>query len=99
MSPRPPLALVCGWYRETVAARRSELSTCLARNLANPWIHHVHLLVEEPTAPAPPEVPPHPKLHTTLVHRRTSFGDLIRYAAEQLAGSRVIVANADIHFD
>jgi hypothetical protein len=89
--------LVGAWYREREPVRWQELVTCLARNVANPHIAEVHLLLEEADVECP--LLGHPKLRVFAHGRRATFRALFDHANRSLAGRSVIVANADIHFD
>lgn len=95
--------LLVGLYLDASPARLREFLTCIERNAANRKIAAVHVFVEEAADPAR-LVERHPQLASPKVRlvahgRRLTFRELFAYANRELAGQRVILANADIYFD
>jgi FkbM family methyltransferase len=89
------LILLVAHYQDPSPARAAELAACLRRNCENEQLVEVRLLLEDA---APPPFA-HPKLRPIAHGRRATYRDLFEHAGQHLAGSRVIVANADIYFD
>lgn len=89
------MILLGGWYQDRAPARASELLECVRRNCANPYVTQVHLFLEDRSTPDLSD----PKLRLMRHGRRLTFRDAFAYANASLAGRRVALANADIHFD
>ena len=97
------MILLTGFYGESDPARCEEFLECLRRNRANPCVREVHVFLETPVAPELFLVT-HPCLAAEGFHlhpygQRLTFSELFRFADRFPAGTRVIVANADIYFD
>lgn len=97
------MILLAGFYLDPSAERLAELLGCIERNSANRRISALHLFVEDRVDPAwlrsrYPQLAA-PKVRLVPHGRRVTYRDLFTYANEQLAGERVILANADIFFD
>jgi hypothetical protein len=110
--------IVYQYYRHTragvgaspLAARRRqrEIDEALLRNLENPFVHSVHVLLE---AGAPPDAPSfvadavrstgRNKVLLSEAKGRLTFGDALRYADASVRGPdrAVVIMNADIIFD
>lgn len=84
--------LVTSWYHEPDVARRAELLYCLNRNLQNPHIRQVWLLVE-----GEPDIPQHPKIRVKHFSRRPLFNDMFKLA--NVVKGLTILCNTDIYFD
>ncbi len=84
-------------YPETSHVRKKELSTCLDRNLANPAIGLVCLLLEGVDSP----YPFHEKLKVRSISHRPMYQDFFDWANElvQSATDISIVANSDIYLE
>lgn len=97
------MILLVGLYRDPSAERMREFITCIERNAANRAIAEVHVFLEGDMDPAglATEFPQlaSPRVRLIPVGRRQTYQDLFAYANRELAGRRVIVANADIFFD
>jgi hypothetical protein len=95
--------LLIAFYIDPDLHRCAEFLECLARNVRNPWIEQVHVFLETPSAPsrllAEYPVLGSPKIYLIPHGRRVTYRDLFDYANGQFAGSRVIIANADIFFN
>ena len=83
-------------YPEKNPERRAEYAECLRRNLANPHLGEVCLLVEGPGD----DLPAHPKLRVRPVTRRPRYDDFFAWI-DDVAGPEdlSIIANTDIWFD
>ena len=103
MMPARRTALVVGSYTDPHPARREEFVECLRRNLANPYVGEVHVMVEEREPafdPADDTLRAFGEKLTLVAHgRRLTYQGVFEYANGCLAGRRVIAANADIYFD
>jgi hypothetical protein len=103
MMPARRTALVVGSYADPHPARRDEFVECLRRNLANPHLDEVHVMVEERAPAFDPDADPlgafADKLTLVPHGRRLTYQGVFEYANGHLAGRRVIAANADIYFD
>jgi len=93
--------LLVGFYEERDPDRMAEYTTCLARNLDCCDIARVHVFDETRAAGATPRmsVLGHPRMERVLCGRRTRFEDFFAYAARELPGRTVIIANTDVFFD
>jgi hypothetical protein len=93
--------LLVGFYEERDPDRMAEYTTCLARNLDCCDIERVHVFDETRAAGASPRmsVLGHPRMERVLCGRRTRFQDFFEYAARELPGRTVIIANTDVFFD
>ena len=103
MSPARRTALIVGSYADPQPARREEFVECLRRNLANPHVAAVHVMVEG-SAPAfgPADGALGSFAHKLMLvahGRRLTYQAVFEYANRNLSGQRVIAANADIYFD
>ena len=100
-----PFVLMVSFYCEANPTRAHELLTCLERNLANPLIGEVHVLVEHRKPGRRyylvQEYPvfAHSKIRLVDHGRRASYRDFFDRANKKLSGRRVVVANTDIFFD
>jgi hypothetical protein len=95
--PPAPLIFLTQYYRPDKAARRKEIDTCLAKNIANPLIDRIVLLNESDDVPLPTQSP---KVTAKSIGRRLNFADVVRWIYEEApAGSIVIFANSDIYLD
>lgn len=97
-------SLLVGFYRDPVVARMHELISCLEFNVANEIFETVHVFVEEKRLRLSQfrrEFPvlTHHKIQLIDHGRRVSYQDLFDHANCELAGKRIVVANADIYFD
>lgn len=97
------MILLVGLYVDPHADRMREFLTCLERNAANRAIAEVHVFVEQPVE-LENLVASYPQLESAKIRllswgRRVTYLALIDYANRELAGCRVIIANADIFFD
>jgi len=97
------MILLVGLYRDPSAERMREFLECIARNAANRAIAEIHVFLEGDIAreAVTTEFPQlaSPKVRPIPIGRRQTYQDLFAYANRELAGRRVIVANADIFFD
>lgn len=95
--------LLVGFYQDPAPARTAEFVDCVCRNAANPWIDRLTVFLEDRVSPVdvtarfPALV--HPKVRLVAHGRRLTFSYLFEHANRHLAGSVVIIANADIFFD
>jgi FkbM family methyltransferase len=87
-------ALVTAYYSDPKPARRDEFLECVRRNAANPLFGELHVFCEDGTPPGLDD----PKVRAVPLGRRATYRDLFDYANRNLAGWRVVVANADIYF-
>jgi len=86
--------LVTPHYGDPAPARRAEFVECLRCNLANALFDEIHVLLEDDARPELDDA----KLRLVPLGRRATYADLFAHANSQLAGRRVVVANADIFF-
>jgi hypothetical protein len=91
------ICLFTSLYPEKSETRRKELSTCLERNLANPRIDFVCLLLEGIESP----YPDHAKLKVRSISHRPMYQDFFDWANELIDSPNdvTIVANSDIYMD
>jgi hypothetical protein len=76
---------------------REDLEYALIRNLGNPFISDIFLLLEEDLNITVPTIFIE-KIHLVVIHKRLSFSDAFLFANEYLQDRIVILANADIYF-
>ncbi len=97
------MVLLTGFYLDPSAERQRELVECLRRNVDNAGITEMNVFVEYAAnlGPLISTYPPlaSPKVRLVVAGRRVTFRDLFDHANRELAGRRVIIANADIFFD
>tara|TARA_B110001452_G_scaffold233155_1_gene210833 strand:+ start:355 stop:1221 length:867 start_codon:yes stop_codon:yes gene_type:complete len=104
------IVLINQYFIPADAARQTELDTALRKNLDNPLLHRVHILVENKDVWPPADLANHSRLERVVIDHRLSWGDGFSHAAKLKAaddlertGSRdrllAIVANADIWWD
>jgi hypothetical protein len=97
------MVLITGFYLDPNAERQRELLECLTRNVDNAWIARmdVHVEYSADLCALGSAYPPlaSPKVRLVAAGRRVTFRDLFDHANRELAGWRVIIANADIFFD
>jgi hypothetical protein len=97
------MILLIGLYLDADANRFQEFMECVRRNAANPSIDSICIFFETPgdcnhlLSTYPPLNSQ--KVNLILLERRVTYKDLFSYANRQLAGQRIIIANADIFFD
>ena len=97
------MILLTGLYLDSSPERLCEFLTCIERNAANRKIAFVHVFLEDAVDPGAlvlryPQLAS-PKVRLVKHGRRITYRGLFTYANRELAGERVIVANADIFFD
>lgn len=91
------IRLFISYYIDKVEARQKELDECLSKNLSNPLIDEIHLLLEYPVDE---EITRHKKIHKVHVKSRPSFAVFFEYINSITRPEDVsIVANSDIYFD
>ena len=94
--------LIVQYFSASSPARQSELAFCLDRNLQNPALAAVHVLVEHVVDYdlLLASVTPTTKLRVHVLGHRLSFQDAFAYANAQDDRSVVwLLANADVYFD
>lgn len=98
MSGEPFVHLLISLWDCEDAARCAEFLTCLRRNRDNPHIARIHVFAENEGGFWRDEAG---REKVTVVEhgRYASFADFFDYAARNLAGEVVAIANSDIHFD
>lgn len=89
------LNLFLPWYTPRDPERAEELRQCVDRNIDNPLIASVTLLIDDDTVPHRSG----PGLHVVRLPRRPSYRDWVETAARHCPGQIAILANSDIHFD
>ena len=91
------ILLFTSLYHEKSETRRKELLACLERNLGNPRIDFVCLLLEGIDTP----YPDHEKLKVRSISRRPRYQDFFDWANELIASPNdvTIVANSDIYME
>ncbi|MDX2000939.1 MAG: hypothetical protein SFW35_00775 [Chitinophagales bacterium] len=82
-----------GWYQDKVRRRQKEYLYCLQKNLDNPLIDKVHLLMETALT-----VPKHPKLNAINWTKRPTYNDFFLVANDSDA-TICLIGNTDIYFD
>lgn len=90
-----PIALFTPYFAARTPERQREFDFCLERNLANPHLQHIYLLVDDG------HMPPmqHAKLTVLAIPRRPTYADWLRLGAEHGVQGISLLANTDIHFD
>ena len=89
-----PLWLVTQHYKAQTSARRAEIDACLQANIACEIVDKIILLDELPSAPS------HPKIKETVVGKRLTYADVIRWIYEKAPRDILVAfANADIFLD
>ena len=84
------------FYPEKNPARKAEYLECLKRNLTNPVIDEVCLLVEGNV----PELPNSPKLRIKAIEKRPLYDDFFTWIREIGADEDIAaIANTDIYLD
>jgi hypothetical protein len=91
----PETWLIQQYFKHSLPRRSREISTCLERNLANPYIDHVLLLNETDAL----DLPTHPKLVTRTIGHRLRYLDVFVAIRELPSNTIVLFANSDIYFD
>ena len=91
------IRLFTSHYPEKCASRLGDLRTCLNRNLANPVVDAVCLLLEGVEMPCPEEA----RLQVRVVSDRPKYQDFFDWANElcSSADDAVVIANSDIYLD
>jgi len=89
--------LILQYYKDNDPHRQNELDICLAKNLQNPFITHVHLLTESKYTLC--HFPNSEKIIQTVINKRLTYQDAFEYANSISIETIWIVANADIFFD
>ena len=91
----PRTWLIQQYYRPTNLRRAREITTCLERNIACPYIDHILLLNEEELP-----VPVSPKIQTVVIGHRMTYYDVFQAIKTRVpAGAFAIFANSDIWFN
>lgn len=100
------IVLINQYFKPADPARQVELDTALRKNLENPLLDRVHILVESSDVWPPAQLANHSRLERVVIDRRLSWRDGFSHAAKLkaaggLEGTRLvaIVANADIWWD
>jgi hypothetical protein len=93
-----PIHLIIQYCNDRRPARQAEYDECVRRNLANPEIAAVHNLVEAATI-VPAEFRSHEKYRERPLDHWMMYRDAFEYAAANLAGEIVCLANLDIFLD
>ncbi len=90
--------LITTFYLDSLPARQEELRDCLHRNINNPCISHLYVLLEEGADNEP--LLSSPKVTSLPVPKgRQTYADLVAVANKYCLGGIVILANSDIFFD
>lgn len=95
--------LLITFYREKDEYRLGEYRACVKRNLKNPFIEKIHVFYENRAGGEAEEFLIHPRIQIhdfkSPENQGISYGHLIDFASQNLAGKTVIIANTDIYFD
>lgn len=101
--PQTHAHLLITFYRENDKYRLREYRACVKRNLKNPFIEKIHVFYENRSGQAAEDFLSHPKIEIhdfeTSEQQGITYGHLIDFANQYLAGKMVIIANTDIYFD
>lgn len=90
-----PIRLFVSWYKDNNEVRNTDFLTCLYKNLENPLIDFVHLVIDSPNVKVPSS---HPKLIMESCKNRPQYDDFFLLMKPYLEGVKII-ANSDIYFD
>lgn len=91
------IRLFISYYIDKVEARQKELDECLCKNLNNPLIDEIHMLLEYPVDE---DITRHKKIQKVHVKSRPSFAVFFEYINSITRPEDVsILANSDIYFD
>jgi len=90
-----PISLVVPYFRSTNGARQRELDECLFRNVNNPLIDRVVLLIDD-GAQLPLQSD---KIEVRNLEDRPTYADWLLIAEEMNLQGPVLLANSDIYFD
>jgi len=95
-NPPEPLVLIQQYYKPKEALRAKEIDKCLQKNLENPLIDKIYLLVES----ANYKLPKSDKLVLIVRKERITYANCIELIQKQIGkGHLVAFANADIYLD
>ena len=101
--PKTRAHLLVTFYRETDRSRLMEYRACVKRNLRNPFIERIHVFYENRADSKAEEFLIHPRIQIhdfeSPQNQGITYGHLIDFANQNLAGKTVIIANTDIYFD
>jgi hypothetical protein len=90
-----PIRLFVSWYKDSNAARNKDFFICLHKNLENPLIDFVHLVVDSSDIIEPPL---HPKIIMESCKHRPQFNDFFSLMKPYSEAVK-IMANSDVYFD
>lgn len=95
------LWFITQYYKPEKGRRAREISTCLAKNLACPYIDRVILLNEEDMSDDYPKGATNlSKIHQEVLGCRLTYGAVIRWIKENVPANVICVfANSDIYLD
>lgn len=90
-----PITLFTPYFAARTPERQREFDVCLERNLANPHLQRIYLLVDDG------HVPPmqHAKLTVLAIPQRPTYADWLLLGREHGVQGISLLANTDIHFD
>lgn len=92
----PACWLIQQYFKHGLSRRAREITLCLEKNLANPYIDRVFLLNEH----ADFELPASDKLVTRVIGHRLTYQDVLECVRTEVpAGAFVVFANSDIWCD
>ncbi len=88
------------YYKPEKARRAREIVTCLAKNLACPFIDRVVLLNETDMTEHYPKGVPLEKIHQEVIGKRLTYAAVVRWISENApANTLCVFANSDIYLD
>lgn len=94
--PPEPLVLIQQYYKPKETVRAKEIDKCLLKNIENPLIDKIYLLVESPNY----KLPKSEKLVVISRKERITYANCIELIKKQIGkGFLVAFANADIYLD
>jgi hypothetical protein len=93
-----PVHVIVQYCNDPRPPRQAEYDECVRRNLDNPHVAAVHNLVE-PATKVSDTIRTHTKYRKHALPRWMTYRDAFDYAAANLAGEIVAIANLDIFLD
>jgi hypothetical protein len=95
--------LLVGFYNDAIPRRTEEFIECVRRNADNAHINAITVFLEDPVSSDEARIRfpalAHKKVQLIEHGKRLTYTHTFDFANRNLAGKRVIVANADIFFD
>ena len=90
------MRIITQYFQDSSEERQEEIDMCVRKNIENPHIARVHLLLEKEMDLSRFD---QDGIRTHIIGRRLRYTDAFDYANTKLAGRLCAVANVDIYFD